>query len=102
MNSESTKTIEAGHLIFQEGEPGNCAYIIKEGKIELSILSNGQHLPVAVLEKGELFGEMALIDDSLRSASAIAETEVELLTISEHLSKKKSKHQTLLSAYCYK
>jgi EAL domain-containing protein (putative c-di-GMP-specific phosphodiesterase class I) len=84
MNVDSTKTFEAGSLIFQEGEPGNCAYIIKEGKVELSILSNGQHLPVAVLEKGELFGEMALIDDSVRSATAIAEEDAELLIISRN------------------
>lgn len=83
MKGESTKNIEAGSLIFQEGEPGNCAYIIKHGKVELSILSNGQHLPVAVLEQGELFGEMALIDDSLRSATAIAEEDTELLVISK-------------------
>ena len=82
MKGEFTKNVTAGSLIFQEGEPGNYAYIIKQGKVELSILSEGQHLPVATLDKGDLFGEMALIDDNLRSASAVAIEDVELLVIS--------------------
>ena len=82
MDTEITKNISAGTLVFQEGEPGDCAYIIQSGEIELSMLINGKHSPFAILEKGELFGEMALIDNSFRSATATAKTDVELLVIS--------------------
>lgn len=82
MDTELTKTVTAGTPIFNEGEPGDCAYIIQSGEIELSMLINGTNSPFAILEKGELFGEMALIDDSFRSASANAKTDVTLLVIS--------------------
>ncbi|MDH3342237.1 MAG: EAL domain-containing protein [Gammaproteobacteria bacterium] len=82
MDTELTKTFSAGTQIFQEGEPGDCAYIIQNGEIELSMLVNGASAPFATLGKDELFGEMALIDNSFRSASAVAKTDVELLVIS--------------------
>lgn len=82
MNTEFTKTMAAGTQVFQEGEPGDCAYIIQSGEIELSMLINGKLSPFALLKKGELFGEMALIDNSFRSATAIAKTDVELMIIS--------------------
>ncbi len=89
MDTEITKKIDAGTLVFQEGEPGDCAYIIQSGEIELSMLINGKHSAFATLEKAELFGEMALIDNSFRSATATAKTDVELLVISrDYIAKK--------------
>lgn len=82
MDTELIKTITAGTPIFTEGEAGDCAYIIQNGEIELSMLINGTNSPFAILKKGELFGEMALIDNSFRSATAIAKTDVELMVIS--------------------
>ena len=89
MDTELTKTFTADTQIFQEGEPGDCAYIIQSGEIELSMLINGKDSAFATLEKGELFGEMALIDNSFRSATATAKTDVELLVISrDYISQK--------------
>ena len=82
MDTGLTRTITAGTLIFQQGAPGDCAYIIQNGEVELSMLINGTPSVFATLEKGELFGEMALIDNDFRSATAIAKTDVELLIIS--------------------
>ncbi|MDH5711071.1 MAG: EAL domain-containing protein [Gammaproteobacteria bacterium] len=82
MDNELIKIISAGTPIFHEGAPGDCAYIIQSGEVEVSMLINGSNVAFAVLEKGELFGEMALIDNSFRSATAIARTDVELLAIS--------------------
>ena len=82
MDTGLTKTVTAGSTIFHEGEPGDRAYIIQSGEVELSMLINGHNSPFAILEKGELFGEMALIDNSFRSATASAKTDVELLIIS--------------------
>ncbi|MCK5003390.1 MAG: cyclic nucleotide-binding domain-containing protein, partial [Gammaproteobacteria bacterium] len=78
MDTELTRTFITGTQIFQQGEPGDCAYIIQSGEIELSMLINGKESAFAILETGELFGEMALIDNSFRSATAIAKTDVEV------------------------
>ncbi len=60
-------------MIFREGDPGDNAYVIKSGRIE--ILKHAEHgeVQLAVLESGAVFGEMALFDaDEVRSASARA------------------------------
>ena len=61
-----------GEYLFREGESGEYAYIVKSGKIEITKISaNGEDVLVT-LEPPSLFGEMALIDGSPRSASARA------------------------------
>jgi diguanylate cyclase len=71
-----------GTPIFREGEPGDCAYVIERGRVEISSLRNGRPVRLAVLEESDLFGEMALVDGEVRSATATAveETEVVVLT----------------------
>lgn len=71
----------AGSCIFKFGAPGDCCYIIDEGRIRLEIpvpgSQPGEHTDVLkYLEAGELLGEMALLDRLPRSASAFAQTEV--------------------------
>ena len=83
MGTELTRFISAGTQLFQEGETGDCAYIIQRGEIELSLIINGTPCGFATLKEGELFGEMALIDNNARSATAVAKTDVELLIISK-------------------
>lgn len=75
------KTLRAGETLFYEGEPGDCAYIIEKGSLYLSILVNGVQKKISHLSQGALFGEMALIGDSLRSATATACEDSELLVI---------------------
>ena len=70
MDTINFKTIE---IIIEEGSPGDCAYIIEKGSVEVSkITLNGKKLVLGVLEKSEIFGEMALIDGLPRSATIIA------------------------------
>ncbi|MZH42590.1 MAG: cyclic nucleotide-binding domain-containing protein [Nitrospinae bacterium] len=61
-------------LIFTEGMPGDCAYMIDEGRI--AIISgkdiHDKHKVLAILHKDAIFGEMALIDEEVRSATAFA------------------------------
>jgi CRP-like cAMP-binding protein len=71
------KVFYAGQKIFSEGEAGDRAYLIQEGSVEIS--KNG--LVLATLGRGELFGEMALVDDKPRMASAKAETDVSVVII---------------------
>lgn len=72
----------AGDRIFSQGDPGDCAYIIEAGRVEISILRNGQQFPVSILGEGEIFGEMAILDGLSRSATAVALDPVRLCVIS--------------------
>jgi CRP-like cAMP-binding protein len=59
--------------IFREGDSGQAMYVVVEGKVRISKMVPGAgEEALAVLEKGQYFGEMALIEDSPRSADAIA------------------------------
>ncbi|HLO75527.1 MAG TPA: cyclic nucleotide-binding domain-containing protein [Magnetospirillum sp.] len=71
------KVFYAGQNVFKEGDMGDRAYLIQEGQIE--IIKNG--LPLATLGRGELFGEMALVDDQPRMATAKALTDVSVVII---------------------
>lgn len=75
------KTFRSGSIIFKEGEPGTAAYIIEKGMVEIAALQRGERRVMALLTEGEIFGEMALIDDGLRSATAIAVQDTEVLVI---------------------
>lgn len=70
--------VEAGDLVFAEGQPGNHLYVILEGEVD--VLRGDE--PVARLGVKECFGEMALLDQSPRSASVRACVDCELLAIS--------------------
>ena len=76
------KTFKKGEPIFLEGEPGNCAYIIEQGKVYLFILIEGKQKLISELYDGAVFGEMSLIDNQLRSATAIAAKDTDLIVIS--------------------
>jgi CRP/FNR family transcriptional regulator, cyclic AMP receptor protein len=69
----------AGETIFREGDPGAELFVIQRGRVR--ILSGNKLLET--LGENEIFGEMALIDDSPRSASAIAETDVAVAPVTE-------------------
>ena len=69
----------AGQKIFEEGKPGTRMYVVKEGEVELSV--RGKF--VASIGKGGILGEMALIDNKPRSATAIAKTDCDLGPIDE-------------------
>lgn len=71
------KVFYAGQKIFKEGDSGDRAYLIQEGQVEIS--KHG--LTLATLGKGELFGEMALVDDQPRMASAAAVSDVSVVVI---------------------
>jgi len=64
-------------VIMKEGQKGAYMYVVRTGTVEISV----REKPVAVVSPGSTFGEMALVDQSPRSATAIAKTECELLSI---------------------
>lgn len=71
----------AGNFIFKEGETGGEMYIIQTGEVEILKLSHGESHRLAVLEEGDFFGEMAILEDLPRTASARAHTDCGLLRI---------------------
>jgi len=71
----------AGKVIFSENTPGNYLYLLLSGRAKIYSVSGKRKKTLAMLEKGEIFGEMALFGKSSRSASALALTEIEVLII---------------------
>lgn len=71
----------AGEEIFKEGDAATFAYIIHEGEIEIWTVVNGQRLVLNILKQGDLFGELALVDNQPRSASATALTDCILMLV---------------------
>lgn len=67
----SVRNYNEKELIFREGESADYSYIIESGRVEICIIRGDQKKVLAVLEKGEIFGEMAIIDGTTRSATAI-------------------------------
>ena len=78
-NGIATRSARAGEVIFKEGDAAEQLFVIKSG--EVTIQSGNRTL--AELSTNHIFGEMALIDDAPRSATAVARTDVELVPISE-------------------
>lgn len=71
-------------ILFKAGEPGDCAYVIMEGEVE--ILSSAEDSAVVgVLQTNQIFGELALLNDEPRSATLRARGSVKVMKISESL-----------------
>jgi CRP-like cAMP-binding protein len=68
-------------IIFCEHEPGSALYIIQKGKIKITKIVHNNEVLLAVLKPGDIFGEMALLENKPRSASAISFGESELLAV---------------------
>jgi Cyclic nucleotide-binding domain/FHA domain len=73
--------IKEGEFVFREGELGTEMYIINEGKVEILNQVGDEEQVLATLEKGDFFGEMSVLEDLPRAASARAATDVRLLQI---------------------
>jgi CRP/FNR family transcriptional regulator, cyclic AMP receptor protein len=63
---------DVADVIFEEGSTGRELYVVLEGKVEIAKVSGANKTTIVMLGKGEFFGEMAVIDGSSRSATAIA------------------------------
>lgn len=69
-------------VVCREGEPGDCMFLVLEGEVRARVLIDGRESTLATLGVGECFGEMAVLDESTRSADVIANSESVLLKIS--------------------
>ena len=73
--------IQAGEAIFDEGDFGDRAYIIEDGIVEISRKVGGEKMTLGTVDKNGIFGEMALIDESNRIASAVAVIDTVLIPV---------------------
>jgi len=74
----------AGSTIFAENDPPTSAYLIESGEVEVSTLQRGEQTILGLLGHGMLLGEMAVLDNSPRSASAKALSDCVLIPIDRH------------------
>src|SRR6202048_636908 len=65
---------DVGDVIFEEGSTGRELFVVLDGQVEIAKLNGASKTVIVTLGKGEFFGEMAVIDGSSRSATAIAAT----------------------------
>lgn len=78
---DSTASYAAGDMIFSQGDLGTDMFIIQDGEVEIIKHINGESHILSHLERGDFFGEMALLEAAPRTADAIAKTEVKVLVI---------------------
>lgn len=77
------KVFTDGQTIFREGEPGKEMYIIARGEVEISKKTDEGEKVLMTIKAGDIFGEMALIDNFPRSASAVSRGQSTVLMIDE-------------------
>ena len=76
------RRFSAGQIIFHHGDPGGLMYIISKGKVKITYSTpEGQEAMLAIFGTGDFFGELALLDDSPRSATVEALEPTETLTL---------------------
>ncbi len=73
------QTTNAGKAIFHEGESGDRMFIIQSGRVRISKMIDGREHELAILEKGDFFGEMAIVSRINRTATATAVNATQLL-----------------------
>ncbi len=75
------KVYQDGEAIVRQGEPGDCMYVVQEGRVEIVSRTEQGEVQLALLGTGEFFGEMALFERSVRSATVRAVGPARVLTI---------------------
>jgi len=73
------KKFRKGQLILREGETGQCGFIVKKGKLEVSRRVEGQKVVLNTLEENDILGESAMFDNTTRLATVTALTDGELM-----------------------
>jgi F420-non-reducing hydrogenase small subunit len=74
-----------GDVVFRQGDPGDSMYIIQSGAVEVCQRKNGREAVIAILEKGDFFGEMALLQNEFRSATITAISRTRLIPLNKDL-----------------
>ncbi len=78
-SSVTPEQYKTGQTIFEAGQPGTVMYIVQQGEVNLMV----QGKLVETVEQDGFFGEMALIEDQVRSGSAVAKTDCQIVPITQ-------------------
>jgi CRP-like cAMP-binding protein len=73
------KTFQKGDIIFCEYEPGDTFYLIQTGRVQIVKIMDDIEKIIDILQPGEIFGEMAILEEAPRSATAVAQDKVKAL-----------------------
>ena len=86
-----------GETIVQQGETGDCMYVVQSGQVEVVQRVNGGEQRLAVLETGNFFGEMALFEREVRSATVRALDDSRVLRIDNNTLLRRNREDPLLA-----
>lgn len=81
MSNTLGKLFRDGEMIVRQGEAGDCMFVIQSGEVEVLRRDGAQEFCLATLRSGDFFGEMALFEREVRSASVRAVGDVWVLTL---------------------
>lgn len=85
MNSGALgKVYKQGDTVVRQGETGDCMYVVQLGQLEVVQEKDGKEIRLAVLGEGDFFGEMAIVEREVRSATVRALSDVRVLTVDKH------------------
>ena len=82
-DQDFTRTYPKDTMIFSESQPGQELYIIQKGSVKIAKIVNDNEVLLALLKPGDIFGEMSILEDKPRSASAIAYEDSVLLAVNK-------------------
>lgn len=82
-SDQLTRTYPKDTMIFSEAQPGYELYIIQKGSVKITKIVNDNEVLLALLKPGDMFGEMALLEDKPRTASAIAHEDAVMLAVNK-------------------
>ena len=75
------KKYDKGEVIFRQGDAGNCMFVIQKGEVEAVAESDGRQIRLRTMGPNEFFGEMALFEKEMRTATIRATKPTRILTI---------------------
>ncbi len=88
------KTAKTGDVLFAAGEKGQEMYVIRSGSVRIAVQSRGIDKTLAVLGPGEFVGEMSILTDQPRSATATVQEDAELLVVGVRVLEEMIVHNT--------
>ena len=81
--SEVTRYYPKDTMIFSESQPGQELYIIQKGSVKITKIVNDNEILIAILKAGDIFGEMSLLENKPRSATAIAYEDTVMMAVNK-------------------